>query len=116
MFEWLLPLSGFGATKSGVDFRILYSIIVAPMLMFVAWGPSITVSGFGSAGVAGTIASTSQPAIFAYTKAGHKCSKSCHSLRLFLTKVSGEPFIIDALFKCRQGFSIRTVDDLVLFN
>ena len=55
-FEWLLPLTGFGATESGVDRRILCIIIVASTLMFVASGPSVLVSSFGSAWVAGTVA------------------------------------------------------------
>ena len=37
-FEWLLLLTGFGATESGVDCHILYIIIVALTLMFVASG------------------------------------------------------------------------------
>ena len=58
-FEWLLPMAGFGATESGVDRRILGIVIVASTLMFVALGPTIVVSSFGSAGVAGTVAATS---------------------------------------------------------
>ena len=34
----------------------------------------------------------------------------------FLTEVTGEPFIPDAVFEGREGFRVRTVDDLVLFN
>ena len=30
-----------------------------------------------------------------------------------MTEVSGEPFVTDAVFKGREGFGIRTVDDLV---
>ena len=58
-FEWLLPLTGFRASESGVDCRILCIIIVAPTLMFVTSGPSVAVSGFGSAGVAGIVTATS---------------------------------------------------------
>ena len=31
-----------------------------------------------------------------------------------MAEVSGKPFVPDAVFKGRQGFGIRTVDDLVL--
>ena len=34
----------------------------------------------------------------------------------FLTEVSGEPLVVDAMFKGREGFGVRTIDDLVLFN
>ena len=67
------------------------------MLVFVESWPAVVVPGLTSARVTGTVASMSQPAIFARTKAGHKCSKSHHSLWLFLTKVSGEPFITDVM-------------------
>ena len=107
-FERLLPLTGLGAAESGVYRRILGFFVVVPALIFAASWPSIAIPGFRSVGVAGTVASTSQPAIFARTKAGHKCSKSCHSLLFFLSKVSGEPFITDVALKCRQGFGIRS--------
>ena len=58
-FEWLLPLTGFGAAESGVDRRILGFFIVVLMLVFVMSWPSVVVPGFGGAGVAGTVASTS---------------------------------------------------------
>ena len=58
LFECLFPLTGFGATDSGVDCRNLCIIIIAPTLMFVALGPSVVVSGFRSAGVTGTVTAT----------------------------------------------------------
>ena len=100
-FEWLLPLIGFRATESGVNRCVFSFFIVVSTLMFVASWPAIAIPSFGGARVAGTIASMSQPAIFARAEAGHECSKSCQSLRLFLTKVSGEPFITDAVLKGR---------------
>ena len=100
-FEWFLPLTRFRATESDVHGRVFGIFFVDLTLVFIASWPTVVVSGFEGARVAGTVASTSQPAIFAYAEAGHKCSKSCHSLRLFLTEVSGEPFVADAMFKGR---------------
>ena len=88
-FEWLLQLTGFRAAESRVDRRILGFFIVVPTLIFVASRPSIAVPDLGSAGVAATVASTSQPAVFSRTKEGHERRESCHRFRLFLTKVPG---------------------------
>ena len=84
--------------------------------MLVASWLAIVVPGFGGTRVAGAIASVSQPAVFSRAKTGHKCGESCHGLRLFLAEVSGEPLISDAVFKGREGFGIRTIHNLVLFN
>ena len=59
------------------------------MLVFVVSWPTIAISGFGGARVAGTVASTSEPAVFSHAKAGLECGKGCHGLRLFLAEVSG---------------------------
>ena len=48
-FIWLLPLTGLGATESGVDRRVLRIITVASTSMFVASGLAIAISGFRSA-------------------------------------------------------------------
>ena len=58
-FEWLLPMYGFGATESGVDCRVFGIFIIASTLVFVASWPTVAISGFGGAGVAGAVASTS---------------------------------------------------------
>ena len=58
----------------------------------------------------------SQPAVLARTKAGHECRKGCHGLRLLLAKVSGKPLVAVIMLKGRQGFDVRTVDNLVLFS
>ena len=58
-FEWLLPLSRFRATEYGVDRRVCGIFIVASTLVFVASWPTVAISGFGGARVAGTVASTS---------------------------------------------------------
>lgn len=84
--------------------------------MFIASWPTIAIPGFRGARAAGTVASTGQPDVLSHAEAGHECSKSCHRFRIFLTEVSGEPFIADAMFKGREGFGVRTIDDLVLFN
>ena len=115
-FEWLLPLTGFRAAESGVYRRVLGILVVASTLVFIASWLAIAIPGFGSAGVAGIIASTSQPAIFSRAKAGHECGKGCHGLRLFLAGVSGKPLVMDAVLKDREGFDIRAIDNLVLFN
>ena len=98
-FEWLLPLNMFRAAESSIDRRIFSIFIVVLTLMFVASWPSIAIPGFGGARVAGTVASTSQPAVLSRAEAGHECGKSCNRLRFFLTEVSGEPFVADAMFK-----------------
>ena len=115
-FEWLLLLTGFRATESGVDRRVFGTFIIVSTLVLVASWLAVVVPGFGGASIAGAIASTSKPGILSRAKAGHKCSKGCHGLRLFLAKVSHEPLISDSLFKCREGFSVRTIHNLVLFN
>ena len=58
LFEWLFPLTGFRAFESGINCRILGIFAVNAGLMFVASRPSIAVSSFGSAEVAGTVTAT----------------------------------------------------------
>ena len=58
-FEWLLPLTGFRATESGVDRRVFGIFVVASTLVFVASWLAVAISGFGGARVAGVVASTS---------------------------------------------------------
>ena len=84
--------------------------------MFVASWLAVAISGFGGARVAGTVASTSEPAVFSHAKAGLECGKGCHGLRFFLAEVSGEPLVPDAVFKGREGFGVQTIHNLVLFN
>ena len=57
-FEWLLTLTGFRATESGVNRCVFSFSIVVSTLVFVASGPAVTISGLRSAGVAGTVAAT----------------------------------------------------------
>ena len=58
-FEWLLPLTGFRATESGVDCHVLGIFIIASTLLFVASWLAIVVPSFKGAWVASAIASTS---------------------------------------------------------
>ena len=58
-FEWLLPLTRFRATESGVDRRVFGIFIVASTLVFIALWPTVAISGFGGARVASDVASTS---------------------------------------------------------
>ena len=55
-------------------------------------------------------------AVFSRTKAGHQSGKGCHRFWFFLTEVAGKPLIPDTVFEGREGFRVRTVDDLVLFS
>ena len=51
-FIWLLPLTGLGATESGVDCRVFGVVTVASTLVSVVSGLVIAVSGFRSARLA----------------------------------------------------------------
>ena len=48
-FEWLFPLTGFGASESGVDYCVLDIIAVNAAFVLVATGPAITVLGIRTA-------------------------------------------------------------------
>ena len=48
-FIWLLPLTGLGATESGVDRRVIGIVTVASMLVSVASGLAVAISGFRGA-------------------------------------------------------------------
>ena len=56
-FKWLLPLTGFRATESGVDRHVFGIFVVASTLVFVVSWPAVAISGFRGAGVAGVVAS-----------------------------------------------------------
>ena len=107
-------MTGFGAAESGVDRRVLRSFVA--MFVSIASWLVVAISDFGSARVAGDVASTSEPAVFSRAKAGHQSSEGCHGFMSFLAEVAGEPFTSDAMFKGRKGFGVRTIDNLVLFN
>ena len=58
-FEWLLPLTVFRATESGIDRRVFGIFIVVSTLVFVASWFAVAISGFGGTRVTGVVASTS---------------------------------------------------------
>ena len=43
LFEWLFPLTGFGASKSGIDYRILSITAINAAFVLVATRPAIAV-------------------------------------------------------------------------
>ena len=45
-FIWLLPMTGLGATESGVDRRVIGIVTVASTLVPVASGLAVAISGF----------------------------------------------------------------------
>ena len=47
--KWLLPLTGLGATESGVDRRVFGIVTVVPTLVPVASGHAVAISGFRGA-------------------------------------------------------------------
>ena len=57
-FEWILPLTGFRATKSGIDRPVFSIFVISSMLVLVASWLAIAIPGFGGSRVAGVIAST----------------------------------------------------------
>ena len=57
-FEWLLLLTGFGATESGVDRRVIGIVTVASTLVPVASGLAVAISGFRGAKFACIIIAT----------------------------------------------------------
>ena len=48
-FEWLLPLTGLGASESGVDCRILIAVAANAAFVFVSTRPAIAVLGIRTA-------------------------------------------------------------------
>lgn len=58
-FEWLLPLSRFGAAESGIDRCVFGIVITVSALVLVASWSTVAVFDFGGARAAGVVASTS---------------------------------------------------------
>ena len=50
-FEWLLPLTGLGASESGVDCHILIAVAVIVAFVFVSSRPAVVVLGIRTANV-----------------------------------------------------------------
>ena len=99
--KWLLPLTGFGTAESGINRCVMRSfVIIAAFVLTMSWF-ALAIPDFRSARIAGAVASTSEPAIFARTKTGHQSGKGWHGFQFFLTKVASEPFVPDAVFEGR---------------
>ena len=48
-FEWLFPLTGLIATESDIDYRLFGVVAIVSMLVSVASGLAVAISGFRSA-------------------------------------------------------------------
>ena len=92
-------LTGFRASESGIDCRIISIITVNAALVLVATWLAVAVSDFEGPLVAGAIASTSEPAVFSRAKVGHECREGCHGFRLFLSQVPGKPLVADVMLE-----------------
>ena len=100
-FIWLLPLTGLGATESGVDCRVIGVLTISSAFVSVAAELAVAIFDLGGAHFTCCVFATGQPTILTRTKAGHECREGCHGLRLFLAEMTGEPFVSDAVFKGR---------------
>ena len=58
-FEWLLPLTGFRASESDVDCRILIVIAVNAAFIFVSTRPAIVVLGIRTASIFAEVVASS---------------------------------------------------------
>ena len=98
-FEWLFLLTGFRASESGNNCRILSIVVVNAALLLVAAQPATAVLGIRITRALGHVIATSQSAVFSRAEAGHECHEGCHRFRLFLAKVPGEPFVADVVLE-----------------
>src|SRR3954466_12542384 len=98
-FEWLFPLTGFGASESGINCRIFSIVAVNAAIVLVVTRPAIAVLGIRITRALGHVIATSQPAVFSRAKAGHECREGCHRFRLFLSKVPGKPLVTDVMLE-----------------
>ena len=57
-FIWLLPLTGLGATESGVDCRVIGMVTIALAFVSIASVLAIAISGFQSLGFACGVVAT----------------------------------------------------------
>ena len=71
LFEWFLPLTGFGSAESGVDCRVFSVVAIVPTLVSVASWLAVVIADIPSARVYWRDATASQPAVLARAKAGH---------------------------------------------
>ena len=115
-FVRFLPLARLGAAESGVDCSVVGIITIASAFVSVTSELAVVVLNLGGACLASCVFAASQPTILTRAKAGHECREGCHRFWLFLAEVAGEPFITDAMFEGREGFGVRIIHNLVLFN
>ena len=87
-FIWLLPLTGLGATESGVDCRVIGVVTIASAFVSAAAELAVAIFGLSGARFTCCVFATGQPTILSRTKAGHECREGCHGLRLFLAEVA----------------------------
>ena len=100
-FIRLLPLTGLGATESGVDCRVIGIVTIASAFVSVASELAVAIFDLGGAHFTCCVFATGQPTILTRTKADHECREGCHGLRLLLAEVSGEPLVPDVMLKGR---------------
>ena len=100
-FIWLLPLTGLGATESGVDCRVIGVVTIASAFVSAASELAVVIFALGGPYFACYVFASGHPTILTRTKAGHECREGCHGVRLYLAEVAGEPFVTDAMFKGR---------------
>ena len=58
-FIWLLPLTGLGATESGLDCRVIGVVTIASTFVSAASELAVAIFGLGGAYLAGRIFTTS---------------------------------------------------------
>src|SRR3990170_4081979 len=92
-FIRLLPLTGLGATESGVNCSVIGVIAIASAFLSVASELAVAAFALGGACHIGCVFAASQPTIVTRAKAGHECREGCHRFGLFLAEVAGEPFV-----------------------
>lgn len=59
----------------------------------------VSVTHFGSAGIAITIALLSEPVILTSTKSSHELCEACHCSGLLMPELSGQPFVTDTMLE-----------------
>ena len=64
-------MTGFGTAESGVDRSVAHNFVIIATFVLAAPWLAVAISDFGSARIAGAVASTSELAVFSRAKAGH---------------------------------------------
>ena len=96
-----LLLTGLLDPEPGINCHIIGFITIFVALVFVASWFTVGIFVIWGARIPGCVVAASQPAILARAKAGHECREGCHGFWLLLAEVSGEPFVMDIMLKCR---------------